>query len=136
VEWLKVNAPTSAGTNNPPKSQPPVARDLFGNPIQSAQPRKASSSRPTRPQSEPREPASSSPAKPPLVRNITDEETASFKAIGVEVCLHSEDLGDVYLVPTYSGQDRTELSIEHSITLTAICAAFPGAKVVELKRRR
>ena len=103
--------------------------------MQSEKPRKGASSRTTRPQSEPREPASPSPAKPPLVRNITDEEIASFKAIGVEVCLHSEALGDVHLVPTYTGQDRTELSIEHSITLSVICAAFPGAKVVELKRR-
>ena len=133
IEWLKVNAPTSTNTASSP--DPAVARDLFGNPIQREKPQRAAASTKTPPASTPSAPAPPSSVKPPLVRNVTDEEIASFKALGVEVCIRSDALGDVYLVPTYTGhQDRTEISIEHSITLTAICAAFPGAKVVDLKR--
>jgi len=134
IEWLKVNGPTSTATNTASSPDPPVARDLFGNPIQREKPQRAAASTKMPPASTPAAPAPPSSAKPPLVRNVTDEEIASFKALGVEVCLRSDALGDVYLVPVYTGQDRTELSIEHSITLTAICAAFPGAKVVALKR--
>lgn len=135
TEWLKVNAPSSTAPGTVPSPRPPVDRDLFGNPIQPEKRPRAASSRPTQPKSEPLAPAPPPSTKPPLVRNVTDEEIASFKALGVEVCIRAEALGDVYLVPTYSGQDRTELSIEHSLTLTAICAAFPGAKVVALKRQ-
>ena len=137
LEWLKVNAPTPTATapNTASSPDPPVARDLFGNPIQREKPQRAAASTKAPPASTPSAPAPPPSVKPPLVRNVTDEEIASFKALGVEVCIRSDALGDVYLVPVYTGhQHRTELSIEHSITLTAICAAFPGAKVVDLKR--
>jgi hypothetical protein len=74
------------------------------------------------------------PPKPPLVRNVTDEEIASFKALGAEVCIRTDVVGNVHIVPTYTGMDRTEISIDHAITLTAICAAFPGAKVVAINK--
>lgn len=66
-----------------------------------------------------------------LVRHLTDEEITSFRALGVEVCLASEHCGEVWIVPEYTGRgDRRELRVDHAATLTAICAAFPGAKVV------
>jgi len=135
IEWLKVNAPSAFASSTTRRAQPPVDRDLFGNPIQPDERPRVASSKSARPQPETLAPTPPSSSKPPLVRNVTDEEIASFKELGVEVCIRSEALGDVYLVPVYTGQDRTELSIEHSLTLTAICATFPGAKVVELKRR-
>lgn len=128
VEWLKVNKAGKPANATKAASAEPAHRDLFGNPIQPAKPR---TRRPVA--AAPRGKPSTAPSsKPSLVRNITDEEVASFKALGVEVRLHTDALGDVYLVPAYTGQDRKELSIEHSITLTTICAAFPGAKVVAL----
>ncbi|MDY0004855.1 MAG: hypothetical protein RBU30_26390 [Polyangia bacterium] len=66
---------------------------------------------------------------------MTDEEVASFKALGVEVCIRSEEVGEVWVVPVYTGAARRELSVEHSITLATICAAFPGAKVVSMTSR-
>ena len=124
LEWLKVNSPGEA----PPE---PASRDLFGAPVPTPPPMRspdkgAPSPAPSAPPPEP---------SPPLVRNVTDEQIASFKALGVEVCIRSEHLGDIYLVPEYTGEARAELSIEHSVTLTAICSAFPGAKVVEMKRK-
>ena len=66
--------------------------------------------------------------------DVTDEEVASFKALGAEVCIRSEGIGEVWVVPEYTGADRQELSVGHSITLATICAAFPGAKVVAMNR--
>lgn len=143
IEWLKVNAHSSpaASTEQPIQSpptaqtrQPTVDRDLFGNPVQSKERLRTTSSKPQRTQPAPHAPAPALSGKPPLVRNVTDEEIASFKALGAEVCIRTEALGDVHLVPIYTDLERIEISIEHSITLTAICAAFPGAKVVAIKR--
>lgn len=135
VEWLKANDLAASGGSSaaePPAKQEPkddVDRDLFGNPL------------PPRQEPEPKQEAvpavqdqPSPPSEPPLVRNVTDEEISSFKALGAEVCLASEEIGEVWLVPEYTDQDRKELSVEHSATLTAICAAFPGAKVTSFEK--
>ena len=113
------------------------ARDLFGNPLPEESPAK----KPTvaiAPSPSPKaspvavEPAAERDA--PLVRNLTDEDIASFKALGVEVCIASEELGEVWLVPEYTGQDRRELRIDHAATLTAVCATFPGATVTSFEK--
>lgn len=119
-EWLKVNTP--AGT--PPE---PASRDLFGAHIQPPLAGRPAHTAPLAPGEAPA-------PQPPLVRSVTDEQIASFKALGVEVCIRSEVIGPIYLVPEYTGAPRAELSIEHSVVLTAICSAFPGAKVVEIRR--
>lgn len=69
-----------------------------------------------------------------LVRNLTDEDIASFKALGVEVCFASEGIGEVWIVPEYTEQERREIRIDHAATLTAVCAAFPGAKVTSFEK--
>ena len=51
-----------------------------------------------------------------------------------EVCLASDDVGEFWLVPEYTDKERQELSIDHAATLTAICAAFPGAKVTAFEK--
>ena len=70
-----------------------------------------------------------------VVRNLTDEDIASFKALGVEVCLATEGCGDVWLVPEYSGrEDRKEISVRDAATLAAVCSAFPGARVTRFDK--
>ena len=66
---------------------------------------------------------------------MRDQDIASFKALGIEVKLVDEQVGEVWLVPTYTGQDRAELSIEHAALLAAVCAAFPGASVTSFVRK-
>lgn len=152
VEWLKANgqkvAPPAPGIEAPPPKEPPPmappppaakptdqARDLFGAtvspPVSKEPPRKrpepaTSSSPPTPPEV---------PAAPPLAR-ISDEDIASFKALGVEVCIESESIGQVWLVPDYTGQDRKEISVEHAATLRLVVDAFPGAKVTAFEKLR
>lgn len=121
LEWLKVNAPPQAAPE-------PASRDLFGAPVAPPPPRRP-------PHTAPPAPSGAPANRPPVVRNVTDAEVASFKALGVEVCIRSDALGPVWLVPEYTDTGRTELSVEHSVLLTAICAAFPGAKVVAMNRR-
>ncbi len=142
VEWLKANGQSASGepeAAEPKEARPApddgVDRDLFGNPIEAPSPPK----KPPRNES-PTASTATTPAPPPqddapLVRNLTDEEIASFKELGVEVCLATESCGDLWLVPEYTGRDdRLEMRIDHAATLTAICAAFPGAKVRSIER--
>jgi hypothetical protein len=63
----------------------------------------------------------------PLV-GLRPEDLASFKALGVEVCIHSPTLGDVWLVPAYTSERRREITPEHAATLAAIVHAFPGSQ--------
>ena len=58
----------------------------------------------------------------------------AFEELGVEVCIRSEELGDVWLVPRYTGRDRKEITPEHAATIHHLLAAFPGARVVSFDR--
>ncbi len=139
LEWARANAHRSAqstgesegtceaGAGNHERQR--IAKDLFGKPLPPP---------PTTQPSEPPAPLALKPEpepqlEPPIVRNLTDDDIASFKALGASVRIRSEHVGDVWLVPEYTGKDRQELSIEHAATLTAICAAFPGAKVTSFE---
>ena len=132
-EWMKANGHAVPA---PVEAKPEPARDLFGNPLPEEPP-------PKKPEkvTPPPTPKPGPTAEPPatdrdavLVRNLTDEDIASFKALGVEVCLASEEIGEVWIVPEYSEQERRELRIDHAATLTAVCAAFPGAKVTSFEK--
>ncbi len=70
-----------------------------------------------------------------MTRAITDAEIASFKALGLEVRLATAELGDVWLVPAYTGADRYELSIEHAALIAAVSSAFPGARVTAFRKK-
>ncbi len=61
---------------------------------------------------------------------LTEGDVESFKALGVSVCMTSPTLGEVWLVPSYTGdRSRHEITPEHALTLCRITNAFPGAKV-------
>ncbi|GAC1599325.1 MAG: hypothetical protein NVS3B20_21180 [Polyangiales bacterium] len=68
------------------------------------------------------------------MRNVTDADIASFKSMGIEVCIATESGGEVWLVPAYTGQPRKELSVEHAALIAATCSAFPGARVTSVTR--
>jgi hypothetical protein len=130
-----------------PAAKPPRPTDLFGEPI--PEPKRARRSKRTQQRGphqrhatkRPCTPSSAPPAPPkkaegvlPLVRNVTDEEVASFKALGVEVCIESARVGDIWLVPEYQNENRRELRIDHAATLSVVCSAFPGAKIVSFEK--
>jgi hypothetical protein len=78
-------------------------------------------------------------AEPPLVNAharapITPEEIASFKALGVELCLDLGEAGPLWLVPRYTGQARKEITPEHAATLRLLLDAFPGARISAFER--
>ena len=75
------------------------------------------------------------PEAVPVVRTLSDADIASFKALGVEVRLATEGLGDVWVVPAYTGADRQELSVDHAALIAAVASAFPGARVTALMRK-
>ncbi len=127
VEWQKVNG--KPPQNETEKSEVVVQQAFFGPPtvIRSSVP---SAPEPPRPRIENAE----IEMKAPLVRNLTDEQVASFKALGVAVCLESETIGRIWIVPEYTDNDRLEISVEHAATLSALCTAFPGAAVTAFQK--
>lgn len=54
------------------------------------------------------------------VRCLSAADVASFKALGVEVCRENDAMGEVWLVPAYTGAERQELSVEHALLLAAV----------------
>lgn len=142
VEWQKANAgriPGSPSATSPsaaaPTAQPasPPQRDLLGQPF-ARQKTKAPSPRVELPKNE-TAPSTGEHGEPVLIRGLTDADIASFKALTVEVCIRNDSIGEVWIVPEYTGQNRKELSCEDAAFLTAICAAFPGAKVASFDKR-
>jgi hypothetical protein len=143
VEWLRVNghpshkslpiAPEPKAPAPPP--EPPIERDLFGNPVR--RPARASSSAPTAGQgraaslaSRPPGPVEPPSSAPPIVRTLSDADVAAFVKLGVEVCLETASCGELWLVPAYTHTPgRQEISIHDAATLAALCAAFPGAQI-------
>jgi hypothetical protein len=65
---------------------------------------------------------------------ITPEEIASFKTLGVELCIRSEELGELWVVPRYTGQARKEITPEHAATLRLLLDAFPGARLAAFEK--
>jgi hypothetical protein len=63
-----------------------------------------------------------------LPPGLRPEAVASLAARGVEVCLPSPTLGDIWLVPAYTEADRREMTFKHAAALATIVHAFPGAQ--------
>jgi hypothetical protein len=82
----------------------------------------------------PSSPTDESPLPRPL-RGLTTEDIESFKALGVEVCLRSEELGELWIVGEYSGRDRREISIDHAAVICRVVEAFPGSRVTSFEKR-
>jgi hypothetical protein len=65
---------------------------------------------------------------------IAQEELASFKALGVELCLDLDEVGPIWLVPGYTNQPRKEITPEHAATLRLLLDAFPGARIAAFEK--
>ncbi|MDC0714274.1 hypothetical protein POL68_37780 [Stigmatella sp. ncwal1] len=145
TEWLKVNGqarpPRDVAAPPAPVTQgksAPATVDLFGHPLTEAGSKKLAPA----PTSKPSPPAPSLDVKAPqaeaphsVLSGLTDEDIASFKALGAEVCFASETYGEVWLVPAYTGHSRRELTPEHAATLVRVLSAFPGSRVMSFVKR-
>jgi hypothetical protein len=117
----------------PPKP-PSIARDLFGNPValpeEPPKPKPAASAMTA---------VSARPASEPTIdvdqlRGFTTADIESFKALGVEVQLHSDTYGELWLVPAYTGKPRKEITPEHAATVMRVLSVFPGSHVVAFEK--
>ncbi|WP_434345705.1 hypothetical protein ACN6A1_27625 [Myxococcus virescens] len=148
TEWLKVNRQARSHRDVaappapvPPAKSVPAAVDLFGHPLTEAGSKKlvpAPASKPAPPAPSPDvKELDAAHAESPLsaLRGLTDEDIASFKALGAEVCFASETYGEVWLVPAYTGQARKELTPEHAATLVRVLSAFPGSRVLSFTKQ-
>jgi hypothetical protein len=66
-----------------------------------------------------------------VAAELTADDVASFRALRAEVCVESPTLGEVWLVPEYTGAQRREIIPEHAMKVAAILDAFPGARPTE-----
>lgn len=128
IEWLKANGHASPAPVTPTATSA-VGLDLFGNPVTKS--RASVAPPPTAPVDAP----AVRRDDVPIVRSLTDADISSFKALGLEVRLATEEVGDVWIVPAYTGADRHELSVDHAALIAAVTSAFPGARVTALVRK-
>jgi len=70
------------------------------------------------------------------LRGFTTDDIESFKVRGLEVLLRSETYGDLWLVPAYTGQPRTEITPEHAATLARVMSTFPGSHIVSFHQTK
>jgi hypothetical protein len=138
VEWLKRNG-HAVPEHHPTRTVPPTQPALFPALVPANQddvPTAPSTPEPTsRPSVAPMVPETM-PA--PVLAHprapITQDELDSFKALGVELCIRSEELGEVWLVPGYTGQARKEITPEHAATLRLLLEAFPGGRIAAFEK--
>ena len=142
TEWQKHNGPNKRALPvvdaapvvvEPPKPHP-IARDLFGNPValpeEPPKPKPAASAI----TAAPAKPASEPTIDVDQLRGFTTEDIESFKALGVEVQLHSDTYGELWLVPAYTGKPRKEITPEHAATVMRVLSVFPGSHVVAFEK--
>jgi hypothetical protein len=65
--------------------------------------------------------------------SVTAADIASFRALGVQICFQSDELGEIWLVPSYTSEARNEITPEHAATIGLVLAAFPGARVTSFQ---
>jgi hypothetical protein len=78
------------------------------------------------------------PGKPPLIDQpelLTEAQIDQLAGLGMEVELHTEHSGSIFLVPAYTGQERTEFTFHDCRTLVTLLQVFPGAKLDRIERR-
>lgn len=68
------------------------------------------------------------------IRGFTAEDIDGFKKNGFEFHVQSETLGEFWLVPEYTGQDRKEITPEHAATVFRVLQVFPGARVESFRK--
>jgi hypothetical protein len=47
--------------------------------------------------------------------------------------MHSDALGEIWLVPAYTGKPRVEITPEHAMTLMHVREVFPDAQVTSFE---
>lgn len=79
--------------------------------------------------------AASEPESRPLIEQpelLTEQQVDDFAKLGMEIELDTEHSGKVFLVPAYTGKDRTEFTFRDCRTLVTILQVFPGAKLEKI----
>jgi hypothetical protein len=133
VEWLKANRQLVA-QDHPGHGATPAQPALLPGLAPPAPARAAPKPEAAAPQALSVPAAEPSPVSARARAPITDEEIASFKALGVELRLDLDEVGPVWLVPHYTDQERKEITPEHAATLRLLLDAFPGARIAAFEK--
>lgn len=137
-EWLKANGHTEPEPKEAPQKEKvlKVPKDLFGHPLPPPPKEKQKKHKADPPKYPTRlhliNSKEQEEEKPPP-SGLTIDDIKSFKNLQLEVCILSEPVGELWLVPTYTEKDRQEIIPEHLATITQVLQAFSG-QVVEFKK--
>jgi hypothetical protein len=128
VEWLKRNG-RAVPQDHPSQGATPAQSAFLPGLAPPGPARATPKPEVAAPQASSVSPAEQPPVSAPARAPITPEEIASFKSLGVELRLDLDEIGPVWLVPRYTGQERKEITPEHAATLRLLLDAFPGARI-------
>jgi len=134
TEWLRKNPSqraTKQSTPTPSAPQAPAAStDLFGQ-VVSVQPSGTpAESKRARTSGIPL-PAQTAPS---LARPITEDQIKALEELRIELCVRTDAVGELWLVASYTGVERNEMTFRDAATVAAMCAVFPGAEVTQFHR--
>jgi len=79
--------------------------------------------------------ASAVPDSLPFARPITEEQIKALEERGVQLCVRTDAVSELWLVPAYTGAERSEMTFRDAATIAAVCAVFPGAEVTRFERQ-
>jgi hypothetical protein len=134
TEWLRKNPPQRATKQSTPMASPPqvpaASTDLFGQVVRVQPSSTSGESKRSRTSAIPL-PAQTAPS---LARPITEDQIRALEALGIELCVRADAIGELWLVPAYTGAERNEMTFRDAATIAAMCAVFPGAEVTQFHR--
>jgi hypothetical protein len=135
TEWLRKNPSQrvqqlSAPAPSAPLASSAAATDLFGQVVR-AQPSN------TRLEGKPLGSSAPLPVQtaPAFTRPITERQIKALEERGIELCVRSDAVGELWLVPAYTGAERNEMTFRDAASIAALCAVFPGAEVTRFEHR-
>jgi len=134
TEWLRKNPSQRATKQSTPMASPPQAppasTDLFGQVVRVQPSGTPAESKLSRTSAIPL-PA---PTAPSLARPITEDQIKALEALGIELCVRTDAVVELWLVPAQTGAPRNEMTFRDAAAVAAMCAVFPGAEVTQFRR--
>jgi hypothetical protein len=113
-----------------PPQVPAASTDLFGRVVHVQPSSTPKERKPFRSSAVPL-PAQSAPS---LARPVTEDQIRALEERGIELCVRTDAVGELWLVPSYTGVERNEMTFRDAATVAAMCAVFPGAEVSQFRR--
>jgi hypothetical protein len=132
VVWRRANPGLPGPAAEAPGAPQRLQQELFAGAQEPAPAPRRPAAAPSPTPAQRRAPGADSGAA--LAGPVSEADVAAFRGMHAEVCLDLPGLGETWIVPELTGQDRREILPEQLAFLANTAAAFPGSRVVALRR--